>query len=162
VDQFKKSPFVRLSRLSSNDLAKVMSAGSVKRAKILAEKRATTPQHLPLLEKTCNTSLEPVLPGQLKSDHLHKADALVQSVEGKETDSETTIRKMSDVACADEVKTSTAIGPKVRNAHTSRLKSTLEFLDLSMQVGPCCVFVSSCDEANDISSIVGRISVHLN
>ncbi len=131
--------------MSSNDLAKVMSAGSVKRAKILAEKRATTPQHLPLLEKTY-TSLEPVQPGQLKSDHLHKADALVQSVEGKETDSEITIRKMSDVACADEVETSTAIGPKVRNAHTSRLKSTLEFLDLSMQVGPCCVFVSSCDE----------------
>ncbi|CAK9221196.1 unnamed protein product [Sphagnum troendelagicum] len=111
VDQFKKSPFVRLSRLSSNDLAKVMSAGSVKRAKILAEKRATTQQHLPLLKKTY-TSLEPVLPGQLKSDHLHKADALVQSVEGKETDSEITIRKMSDVACADEVQTSTAIGPK--------------------------------------------------
>ncbi len=131
--------------MSSNDLAKVMSAGSVKRAKILAEKRATTLQHLPLLEKTY-TSLEPVQPGQLKSDHLHKADALVQSVEGKETDSEITIRKMSDVACADEVETLTAIGPKVRNAHTCRLNSTLEFLDLSMQAGPCCVFVSSCDE----------------
>jgi hypothetical protein len=55
LDQFKKSPFVKLSRLSSNDVAKVMSAGSIKRAQILAEKRAT-PQRLPVLDKTHSTT----------------------------------------------------------------------------------------------------------
>ncbi len=51
---------MKLSRLSSNDVAKVMSAGSIKRAQILAEKRAT-PQRLPVLDKTHSTASSSVI-----------------------------------------------------------------------------------------------------